>query len=161
VLKRLGRQRSNRTRTFAQTAAKQLVTWAPSNAVLVFEDLRGIPAPARGAIRGTALRRRLALWQRRQIRQATQAKAEERGLLVTEVDARYTSQTCSGCGRRGRRARHVFACPSCGLQQHADVNAAINIGQRYSVLRYGGPSSTGPEAQARAVGKSSPSGGGR
>ena len=30
---------AHRTRTFAQTAAKQLVTWAPANAVLVFEAL--------------------------------------------------------------------------------------------------------------------------
>jgi hypothetical protein len=37
VLKRLGRKRSNRTRTFAQTTAKALVQWAPANAVLVFE----------------------------------------------------------------------------------------------------------------------------
>lgn len=34
VFKRLGRKQRNRTRTFAQQTAKQLVTWAPENAVL-------------------------------------------------------------------------------------------------------------------------------
>jgi hypothetical protein len=58
VLKRLGRKRSNRTRTFAQTAAKQLVQWAPTNAVLVFEALN-IPQPEKGMVRGKATRRRL------------------------------------------------------------------------------------------------------
>ena len=63
VLKRLGRKRSHRTRTFAQTAAKQLVTFAPANAVLVFEALT-IPQPARGQVGGKATRRRLSVWQR-------------------------------------------------------------------------------------------------
>jgi len=44
VLKRLGRKQRNRTRTFAQQTAKQLVEWAPKGAVLVFEDLH-MPQP--------------------------------------------------------------------------------------------------------------------
>jgi hypothetical protein len=48
VLKRLGRKRRNRTRTFAQQTAKQLVRWAPPHAVLAFEDLH-MPQPQKGA----------------------------------------------------------------------------------------------------------------
>ena len=105
VLKRLGRKRSNRTRTFAQTAAKQLVTWAPSASVLVFEDLQ-ILQPQKGRIRGTAIRRRLSQWQHALIRQYAQCRAEEQGMLVTEVDPAYTSKTCSRCGVFGQRKRH-------------------------------------------------------
>src|SRR6185437_11472411 len=76
VLKRLGRKRSNRTRTFAQTAAKRLVTFAPEHAVLVFEALT-IPQPRKGAVAGKATRRRLSLWQRQLIRQASECKAQE------------------------------------------------------------------------------------
>jgi IS605 OrfB family transposase len=137
VLKRLGRARSNRTRTFAQTAAKQLVTFAPANAVLVFEALT-IPQPRKGTVGGKAARRRLSLWQHHLIRQAAECKAQEAGMVVAEVNPAYTSQTCSRCGLRGQRKRHSFTCPSCGHSVHADVNAAVNIRNRYTVLRDGG-----------------------
>jgi IS605 OrfB family transposase len=137
VLKRLGRKRSNRTRTFAQTAAKQLVTFAPDNAVLVFEALT-VPQPRKGKVAGKAMRRRLSNWQRQLIRQAAQNKAQEVGMVVVEVNPAYTSQTCSRCGLSGVRKRHAFRCPSCGHTAHADVNAAVNIRNRYTVLRDGG-----------------------
>lgn len=145
--------RSNRTRTFAQTTAKQLVTWAAPDSVLVFEDLSGIPRPAKGTVGGKALRRRLSLWQRRAIRSAVEHKAQERGLLVTEVNPAYTSKCCSRCGCVGQRHRHSFSCPHCGFTAHADVNAAVNIRTRFAVSRHGGPPSIGPEAQPSGVGK--------
>jgi IS605 OrfB family transposase len=137
VLKRLGRKRSNRTRTFAQTTAKQLVQWAPANAVLVFEALN-VPQPKRGTVGGASLRRRLSQWQRGLIRTATESKAQEVGILVVEVNPAYTSQNCSRCGLRGVRKRHAFTCPSCGHTQHADINAAVNIRNRYTALRGSG-----------------------
>jgi IS605 OrfB family transposase len=137
VLKRLGRKRNNRTRTFAQTAAKQLVTFAPAHAVLVFEALN-IPQPTRGKIKGKKTRRRLSEWQRSLIRKAAQSRAQEHGMLVADVNPAYTSQACSRCGLRGVRTRHAFTCPSCGHAAHADVNAAVNIRNRYTALRGSG-----------------------
>lgn len=145
VMKRLGRRQRNRTRTFAQHTAKQLVQWAPAHAVLVFEDLH-MPQPHKGKIRGRALRRRLTLWQHGAIRQATMSKAQEHGMLIAKVDPRHTSKNCSRCGLRGKRKRHAFACPHCGYTQHADINAARNIRNRYTVFRDGGDSSMSPEA---------------
>jgi IS605 OrfB family transposase len=151
LLKRLGRKRSNRTRTFAQAAAKQLVTFAPANAVLVFEAL-AVPQPRRGMMGGTgsaggkATRRRLSVWQRQLIRQAAESKAQEVGMLVAEVNPAYTSQTCSRCVLRGIRKRHAFTCPSCGHSAHADINAAVNIRNRYTVLRDGGPPVSRPRS---------------
>jgi len=59
---------------------------------------------------------------------------EERyGIKFTEVNAAYTSQTCSSCGyvdKRNRRDQSTFKCLWCGHKQHADLNAAKNIGQR-------------------------------
>jgi len=55
------------------------------------------------------------------------AKAEEAGRTVIEVDPRYTSQTCSSCGQvdaASRISQAEFMCTGCGLQLHADVNAA-------------------------------------
>jgi putative transposase len=137
VFKRLGRKRSNRTHTFAQTVAKQLVTFAPANAVLVFEALT-VPQPRKGNVGRKATRRRLSVWQRQLIRTAAECRAQEVGMIVAEVNPVYTSQTCSRCGLRGIRKRHAFTCPSCGHTAHADVNAAVNIRNRYTVFRDGG-----------------------
>ncbi|RAQ94729.1 RNA-guided endonuclease InsQ/TnpB family protein [Thermogemmatispora tikiterensis] len=155
VLKRLGRRQRHRTQTFAQTVAKRLGEWAPPQAVLVFERLQ-LPPPQQEQIRGRALRRRLALWQRGLIRRWTEQQAQERGLRVGEVNPAYTSQTCSRCGQRGTRRRHRFTCPHCGFQEHADINAARNIRTRArsTVLRGSGLLSTSPEARAaEAAGK--------
>jgi putative transposase len=137
VLKRLGRKRSNRTRTFAQTAAKQFVNWVPANAVLVFEALT-VPQPRKGTGGGKANRRRLSVWQRALIRQAAESRAQEAGMLVAEVDPKHTSQKCGRCGLLGIRKRHTFSCPHCGHSAHADINAAVNIRNRYTALRDGG-----------------------
>jgi putative transposase len=153
VMKRLGRKQRNRTRTFAQQTASQLVQWAPQNAVLVFEDLH-MPQPQKGKIRGRALRRRLSLWQHGLIRECAANKAQEHGMTLAKVDPRYTSKLCSRCGLRGKRHRHVFTCPHCGFSIHADINAARNIRNRYTVSRDGGDLSMSPEAQTtRVVGK--------
>lgn len=59
---------------------------------------------------------------------------------VVKVDPRYTSVTCAECGSRDKGNREnqaKFHCLSCGHEEHADVNAAINIlraGTRPSVV---------------------------
>ncbi len=159
VLKRLGCKQRNRTRTFAQQTAKQLIDFAPEKAVLVFEDLQ-MPQPEKGKVRGKALRRRLSLWQHRLFIACVTNKAQEHGISVAKVNPAYTSKTCSRCGSRGVRKRHTFTCPHCGYSKHADLNAAVNIRNRYTVLRYSAPPSIGAEALPDSSGesKSLPSG---
>jgi transposase len=72
------------------------------------------------------------------MRQAATSKAQEVGMVVAEVNPAYTSQLCSRCGLRGIRKRHAFTCPSCGHTAHADVNAAVNIRNRYTAFRSSG-----------------------
>lgn len=151
LLKRLGRRQRNRTRTFCQQTAAKLVDWAPADAVLVFERLT-LPQTSKKLRVRKGTRRRLSQWQRRLMRQSVTNAAERRGLLVDDVNAAYTSQDCSRCGLRGIRKRHAFACPHCGHEAHADVNAAINIRLRYTLLRQRGPLSTGPEALSPVAG---------
>ena len=55
--------------------------------------------------------------------------AYKAGALLN-VDAAYTSQTCSRCGhvsKANRPSQAVFACGTCGFRANADHNAAINI----------------------------------
>ena len=68
-----------------------------------------------------------AAWS--QFRQVLSYKAEEAGRILVAVNPAYTSQDCSQCGHRLRKAlsqrRHV--CPCCGLILDRDENAARNI----------------------------------
>ena len=145
LLQRTRRKQQNRTKTFAQTTAKQLCQWAKPDSILVFEDL-DIQPPQKGLIQGKPLRRRMSAWQRGLIRECVANKAQEYGLAICAIDPRYTSQDCSRCGLRGKRKRHKFRCSHCGFEIHADVNAARNIRMRYVVSRHDGLPSISPEA---------------
>jgi putative transposase len=48
------------------------------------------------------------------------------GGFLLEVDARYSSQTCSACGAidAASRCGRLYHCTSCGFIDHADLNAA-------------------------------------
>ncbi len=66
------------------------------------------------------------------LRQMIESKAEEAGVTIVTVDARFSSQTCSRCGNceRGNRRRRRFRCLRCGFATHADINAALEIRRR-------------------------------
>lgn len=82
-------------------------------------------------------RRRWLQWHQGTLRQLITQKAEREGLWVREVNPAYTSRTCHACGTvwkapkdgYGRVSQGVFRC-SCGCEEHADRNAAINIARR-------------------------------
>ena len=57
-------------------------------------------------------------------------KAESAGRQFISVNPRYTSQECSECGfpsPENRKTQAEFLCLSCGHQDNADHNAAVNI----------------------------------
>jgi putative transposase len=57
-------------------------------------------------------------------------KAEEAGRELILVNPRHTSQRCSSCGHTeaaNRPSQATFACRACGLELHADCNAARNV----------------------------------
>ena len=60
-------------------------------------------------------------------------KSEALGKTVGYVDARYTSKGCNRCGHinGANRKKSRFSCKSCGYHEHADLNAAYNIRDRY------------------------------
>ena len=68
-----------------------------------------------------------AAWS--QFRQCLSYKAEEAGRTLVAVNPAYTSQDCSECGHRHRKAlsERVHVCPCCGVVLDRDENAARNI----------------------------------
>jgi len=71
-------------------------------------------------------------WAFNELQSLINYKAEEYGILVTEVNPQYTSQRCSHseCGftHEDNREGDEFECQKCGKELHADYNAARNIG---------------------------------
>src|SRR5437763_16498388 len=55
--------------------------------------------------------------------------AQVHGITVVAVSPHYTSQDCSGCGKRVQKtlSTRTHRCPSCGLVLDRDENAAVNI----------------------------------
>ncbi len=74
-----------------------------------------------------------------QFRAILEAKAVYAGRRVVAVPPAYTSQDCSGCGRRVRKSlsvrTHICPNPDCGLVLDRDENAAKNIKRAGQALR--------------------------
>lgn len=140
-LKRLRAKRSRRTKDFCNCASKELIEWAPDNCVLVFEDLNF----GQGKHGSKAWDRRFSVWPRGMIFNMTSYKIQGKG-MVAKVDPRNTSKNCSRCGLTGVRKRHSFACPHCGFSIHADLNAAVNIRNRFTSSRASEDQSVSSEA---------------
>jgi putative transposase len=64
-------------------------------------------------------------------------KAADAGKRVEAVPPAYTSQDCSGCGKRVRKSLCVrtHVCPHCGLILDRAENAALNIQWAGQALR--------------------------
>ena len=62
-------------------------------------------------------------------RHCLEYKAEEAGIGFKAVNPKHTSQDCSACGHREKKALsdRVHHCKACGYTADRDLNAAINI----------------------------------
>lgn len=61
-------------------------------------------------------------------------KADSVGKQVFKVDPKYTSQTCSCCGKINKLSRITqsdFKCVHCNYEINADFNASINIKNKF------------------------------
>ena len=117
---------------------------ADNNQVIVMEDLKIKNMQARGknkngqkrSGKGIAKGIQQVAWFR--FETMCKYKVEAVGGSLEKVTAHYTSQECHVCHQRGLRKDKDFQCqnPSCqenGKTQDADVNAAINIKERYLI----------------------------
>jgi IS605 OrfB family transposase len=100
--------------------------------VLVLENLQYI---RENMDYGAFMNRRLHGWAFAKLHAQIQYKAEEAGVPVATVNPRNTSTECHACGEEGTRPEQAtFRCPTddCWVSEYqADVNAALNIADRY------------------------------
>jgi IS605 OrfB family transposase len=102
---------------------------AAARKALALEDLSGIRE--RTTVR-RAHRYARHSWAFCQLRAFLTYKAAWAGILDYLVDPRNTSRTCSQCGhceKANRKSQAEFLCQWCGMNRHADDNAARNIAQ--------------------------------
>lgn len=82
---------------------------------------------------GKKLNRVLSSFPFYKVKLAIENRAESIGIPVETIDSRYTSQACSRCGCIGSKSilarnKKLFSCVNCNHVDHADSNAAFNIG---------------------------------
>ena len=132
-LKKLSGKLFRQRKDHDHVLSKRIVQNAPPGSTLVIENLTYIRDRATMK-KHTENQRRLHSWSFAQFHGFLSYKAQERGITVVKIDPRHTSQTCSHCGyqaRNNRRSQSLFLCRKCGYSLNADLNAAVNIQQKY------------------------------
>jgi IS605 OrfB family transposase len=137
--RRLLKKRSGKEARFAKDLnhqiSKQLVAKAQrTKKAIVLEDLKNIRFRVRASRK---VRTELHSWSFAQLKTFIEYKARLAGVKVITVGPRNTSRECSQCGhisKSNRRSQSDFKCRSCGHRQHADLNAALVIGSRGTVI---------------------------
>ena len=123
----VGRKEDGRFKMTLHRISNELVAEARTHecSVIAFEDLTDIRERT-GASWGHK-------WAFNRLYEYVEYKAEEYGIDVEQVDPENTSRRCSHCGftHPDNRDGEAFECLKCGYENHADYNAAKNIGLRY------------------------------
>jgi IS605 OrfB family transposase len=130
--------------------SKRIVQHTPAGSTIVVENLTHIRSRAKMK-KKTETQRRLHSWSFAQFHAFLTYKAQEKGITVVKVDPRHTSQTCSKCGhqaRNNRRSQSLFLCRECGYYLNADLNASLNIREKYlsSLARLGTSLASGSQS---------------
>ena len=106
--------------------------------VFVIEELKGLK---NGRHFHKEFQAKFQRWTYPVLAKRLKLTSERQGVLVSEVNSAYTSQTCSRCGTKDKNSRNgeVFACTVCGYGSDADVNASVNIFKRFRLPEYMDP----------------------
>ena len=137
----VGRKEEGRFKMTLHRLSNELVAEARDHgcSVIAFEDLTDI-RDRTGASWGHK-------WAFNRLYEYVEYKAEEHGIDVEQVAPENTSRRCSDCGftHPDNRDGEDFECLKCGYENHADYNAAKNIGLRYLRRHQNSLSSDWPE----------------
>ena len=123
-------QREKRTVTHINhTISKRIVSLAKRhNTGLRLEDLSGIRKSRQRKKTKSDAGKNRDFWPYYQLETFCKYKSELSSVAFEKVPAAYTSKTHHKCGRIGVRDKHDFYCSHCDRHEHADGNAARNIG---------------------------------
>ncbi|PHQ40130.1 transposase [Halorubrum persicum] len=132
----VGRKETGRFEQYLHRIANDIIAEASECGctVIAFEDLTDI----RDRMPDT---RKFHEWAFNRLYDYVSYKAEGRGIQVEQVNPKNTSRRCSSCGfthEDNRPSQDTFRCQSCGYENHADYNAAKNIGYRLLRNQTGG-----------------------
>jgi IS605 OrfB family transposase len=132
----VGRTETGRFEPYIHRVANELVEEAVKTGctIIAFEDLTDIRKRMPNA-------RSFHEWAFHRLYEYVSYKAEESGFTVEQVHPKNTSRRCSSCGfthEKNRPSQDAFCCQSCGYRNHADYNAAKNIGYRLLRNQTGG-----------------------
>ena len=93
---------------------------------LKIEDLKNVKYKSKFSRK---VNNKLQRWVYSKVISKLERFCEENSVLLTKVNPAYTSQTCSTCGTKDKKARkgETYSCKVCSLVIDADYNASINI----------------------------------
>jgi putative transposase len=135
-IKAVGRTETGRFKQLLHRVANEIVDEAREHgcSYIAFEDLTHIRDRMGGL-------KKLHSWAFQRLYDYVSYKGESQGLTVEQVTPKYTSQRCSTCGfthEANRASQDSFCCQDCGYENHADYNAAKNIGLKLLRNQSGG-----------------------
>ncbi len=123
----VGQKEDGRFKQTLHRISNELVSEARESdcSVIAFEDLTDIRERTGGSWGHK--------WAFNCLYEYVEYKAAEYDIDVAQVDPENTSRRCSRCGftHPDNRQSESFECLKCGYENHADYNAAKNIGLRY------------------------------
>lgn len=128
-VQRVGRKETGRFEQMLHRVANGILAEADTKgcSAIVFEDLTRIRDRMPGV-------KKLHAWAFRKLYGYVEYKAEDLGIDVDQIPPKNTSRRCSTCGftaKENRPCQDEFRCQQCGYENHADYNAAKNIGLKY------------------------------
>jgi len=130
-LKKISKKENRFRADINHCISKQIVSTIESGTTILLEDLTGIRNRCNFRKKE---RKQVHKWNFYQLEQFIRYKAASKGILVENIDARYTSQRCSKCGhisRSNRVSQSIFKCTHCNFTLNADLNASRNIIFKY------------------------------
>jgi IS605 OrfB family transposase len=128
-IQRVGRKETGRLTQMLHRVANGILAEADAKgcSAIAFEDLTHIRDRMPGI-------KKFHAWAFRKLYGYIEYKAEDRGIDVGQIPPENTSRRCSTCGftaKENRQCQDEFRCQKCGYENHADYNAAKNIGLKY------------------------------
>jgi len=132
-LRRLFRKRKKRFTHLINTIIARFVRncWEKGVSEIVIGDVTRIRENSRKKMKGRKANAMINnFWSFKYIYERLRVTAENHGIKTRKKEEKYTSKTCSLCGkmhRNGRKHRGLYICKTHGVTVNADVNGVANI----------------------------------